>query len=558
MNSKIILLAIIIIAALLRLWGLSSNPPSLTSDEAALGYNAYSILKTGRDEHGEFLPVIFKSFGDWKPGLYVYLTVPFVAAFGLNEFSVRFVGALSGILAVWLMFLLTKKLFNSEKTGIISALILATLPWHIHFSRGAWEISLAFTLLLGGLILFFKRNFYIAALLFGLTYWAYQGAKLATSITLLGVFLIYFKDIIKINRNVLLKSAAILILLLTPIALSVLQGKGGRLEVFSVFSYPPLESFVNKTLSQENDGLTKESLIYKLYHSDTLHFKRGVLGRWLNYYSPEFLFFEGDKNPRHSAQNIGQLLLIHLPFLALGFLALSKLKTNKEALLIWFLLFTLSLPAALSRDSINAVRSFNMILPLTLMLALGGTWVWNKLQVVPKHMRPISFVLCTMFCALNLIYYLDSYWVHMPFKTSKDWGYGYKQIVENITPLRSTVNEVVIDQDYVQPYIYFLFYNVGISERSKYNKFDPTKYQKLSKENFIQNDQGDVGLVTTLDNISFREIYWVDDKYLKGKLFVIGTIFIPLSEYNDPTKFKVVKEIRYLDNQPAFTVIEVL
>lgn len=545
-KPKFILLSIIILASILRLWNLSSNPPSLTSDEAALGYNAYSILKTGRDEHGELLPIVFKSFGDWKPGLYVYLTVPFVAVLGLNELSVRLVGAISGIVAILLIFVLAKRLFNSEKTGILAAFVLATLPWHIHFSRGAWEISLVFTLLLGGLVLFFKRNFYLAALLFGLTYWAYQGAKMATTVTLLGLLLVYYKDIFKVNRNILLKCGAIFILLLTPIALSVLQGKGGRLEVFSVFSYPPLESFVNKTLSQEGYSQTRDSLIYKLYHSDVLHFKRGVLGRWLNYYSPEFLFFDGDKNPRHSAPNIGQLLLIHLPFLALGFLALSKLKTNKEALLAWFLLLTLSLPAALSRDSAQAVRSFNMILPLTLLLALGSTWLLNKLRktLAPTILMGALLILYT----INLAYYLDSYWAHMPLKTSKDWGYGYKQIVENITPLKETVNEVVIDQDYTQPYIYFLFYN----------KYDPAKYQAAAKQVFQENDRGDVGLVTALDNITFREIYWSDDKKLKGNVFVIGTIFIPLSEYNDPTKFKIIKEIRYLNNQPAFTVIEVL
>src|SRR3989344_2913637 len=80
-----LLMGIILTAAILRLWNLNNNPPSLTPDEAALGYNAYSILKTGRDEYGQFMPIIFKSFGDYIPGLHVHLTVPFVAVFGLNE-----------------------------------------------------------------------------------------------------------------------------------------------------------------------------------------------------------------------------------------------------------------------------------------------------------------------------------------------------------------------------------------------------------------------------------------------------------------------------------------
>src|SRR4030066_322174 len=160
---NIILLLIIILSAVLRLWNLNKIPPGLTPDEAALGYNAYSILKTGRDEYGKILPVIFKSFGDFKPGFYIYLTVPFVASLGLNEFAVRLPSALAGILGVWLIFLIVKEINNLEKIKIknleiISALMLALNPWHIHFSRGAWEINVSLTLTLAG-ILFFLKSF---------------------------------------------------------------------------------------------------------------------------------------------------------------------------------------------------------------------------------------------------------------------------------------------------------------------------------------------------------------------------------------------------------------
>jgi hypothetical protein len=40
----------------------------LTWDEASLGYNAWSIALTGRDEHAKFLPYdAFAAFGDYKP-----------------------------------------------------------------------------------------------------------------------------------------------------------------------------------------------------------------------------------------------------------------------------------------------------------------------------------------------------------------------------------------------------------------------------------------------------------------------------------------------------------
>ena len=60
----LILFLIVILAFLLRFYQLSTNPPGLNLDEVAIGYNAYSILRTGRDEYGKFLPIVFRSHDD--------------------------------------------------------------------------------------------------------------------------------------------------------------------------------------------------------------------------------------------------------------------------------------------------------------------------------------------------------------------------------------------------------------------------------------------------------------------------------------------------------------
>src|SRR6266852_41358 len=96
-NRSLILIFIIIIAATLRLWQLGSVPPSPDWDEAALGYNAYAILHTGKDEYGKFLPIVLRSFDDYKPALYAYLVIPSVQIFGLNLFAVRFPSAVFGV-----------------------------------------------------------------------------------------------------------------------------------------------------------------------------------------------------------------------------------------------------------------------------------------------------------------------------------------------------------------------------------------------------------------------------------------------------------------------------
>ena len=106
LKGKLPLVLIIVLAAFLRFYQLGVNPPGLNWDETAHGYNAYSILKTGRDEYGYFMPLSFRSFDDYKPPLYTYLVVPSVAIFGLNSFAVRFPSALLGVLAVLFTYLM--------------------------------------------------------------------------------------------------------------------------------------------------------------------------------------------------------------------------------------------------------------------------------------------------------------------------------------------------------------------------------------------------------------------------------------------------------------------
>src|SRR3989344_8654583 len=96
-KAFVILLGITILASILRLYNLGKTPNALEWDEVALGYDAYSILRTGRDQFGKFMPITFRSLDDYKPPIYEYLAVPFVGMFGLTPFAVRFPSALAGI-----------------------------------------------------------------------------------------------------------------------------------------------------------------------------------------------------------------------------------------------------------------------------------------------------------------------------------------------------------------------------------------------------------------------------------------------------------------------------
>ena len=101
---------IIFIFLLTRLYRISDIPPSLYWDEASIGYNGYSISKTLKDEWGDFLPIHFRAFGEFKLPVYIYSVVPFIKIFGLNALSVRLPAVLFSLGVVIITFFLTKKL----------------------------------------------------------------------------------------------------------------------------------------------------------------------------------------------------------------------------------------------------------------------------------------------------------------------------------------------------------------------------------------------------------------------------------------------------------------
>ncbi|HKB88316.1 MAG TPA: glycosyltransferase family 39 protein [Patescibacteria group bacterium] len=534
-SSQGLLLIALVLAGILRLWHLGSIAPSLTPDEASLGYNAYSILKTGRDEFGKSLPIVFKSFGDYKPGLYVYLAVPSVAVFGLSEFSTRLPSAIFGILSIYLIYLIVRKLFaNYKSLAIISAFVAATNPYLIYFSRGAWEANISITLTLAGIYFFLKsldENKYIilSSIFFALTLIAYQGAKLSTAIVLLLLILINWKVFWKIKLNYLITSFVLGVIISIPIILTLFNGQAQRLTIFSVFSYPRLP----EEIQTYSDGY------FYLFHSDQLNYFRMVMSRWFNFYSGHFLFFDGDTaNPVHTSPYQGILLLGDLLLLPIGLFTIFKNKLNKGTLFVILLLILSPFSAAISRDQTNAVRSLLTAIPLVIVISFGIYEVINYHKIVI-----LAFIAVWIF---GFIYFLDSYFVHLPAHNSNYWRYGYKQMVDYVTPLESKYKDIVFEQSFNQPYIYFLFYQ----------KYDPAKYQKQA--NLVSSKyKGDVGFETKLDNVRFERVDWSALQFTNGTLVVTGPT-IPPEVISRPEKYKFLYELKYLNNiDVAFEVVEV-
>src|SRR3989344_2471950 len=506
MKRILLLAAIFLLALALRTVNLGNHPPGLTWDEAGLGYNAYSILKTGRDEHGIFMPLIFKSFGDYKPGIYVYLTVPSIAVFGLTEFAVRFPSALFGALAVIGIYLFTNLLFPGKKIGYLAALFLAVMPWHLHFSRGGWEVNVFASLLLFAayfllLSLSNKRVSPLISLsLFALTIFTYQAAKLLSPLVFLTVIAANFnlakeklRSVFQNERKLLPLYFLIAIIVGIYFFQTATSSAGNRVARLSIFGYRPTPSA--ELIRTDNGNLFSVGL----FHSQVDLTLRAIASRYLYHFSPELLFFE-NSTPREALPKMGLLYLFDALWLVFGVVFLVREKNWRSKVILLVFLVSAPIGASLTLSEFSVVRALFLTVPLAILISLG------IYQLVKNH-RYIFAVLLILYLH-NVALGLDLYFKHSQRFLAPGFNYGHKQAVAWI--IDHPAKRVVMTDVYGQPYIYYLFYT----------DYDPATFQKENK--FISGGV-DVGFVPSVANLEFHQFSIDDIRTQKDALF-IGTI----------------------------------
>lgn len=538
LKKNIFLIFIFFLAFFIRIYSINTTP--LLWDEASLGYNAYSILKTGRDEYGTFLPIIFKSFGDYKPGLYVYLCLPFVYLFGLNDLSVRFPSIILGSLLPIILYFLIKEINpKAQKTAIISSLITVFNPYNIHFSRGAWETNiLTFELVLAS-YLFFKyinkkniKYLLISSVIIGLSLYTYQAGKMISLFLVIILFLINLKYL---NfKKYFLYFILPLGLFALPIAYGLLfSSNSNRLQVVSLFSYPRSDE-ESQTIKSETSPID-----YQIFHSQPIFFLRNFLTRYFNHFSPRFLFFEGDwQNPRHSAPYIGLLLYPSIIFLAIGlFSSLSQIKIDKLNLFFLLWLLVAPFPSALTRDSVQSVRAMSFSVPLIYFISYGIFFVLNKY----RHLFVKLFIV--FIYLISFVYYGDLYLNHMVIKSPVDFLYGYKNAIDYVSTHQKNFKDIYITDYYGQPYIYYLFYK----------KYPPSFYQKQAK---LEDQNLDTGKVKTIDNIHFQTAHFDFLKDHKGTMGIFAQEEIYRQDIDKKNEFSQLTPISQIGNISTFYAYE--
>lgn len=550
-NKKVLLTLVFSLALFFRFYRITQVPLSLNWDETTFAYNAYSILKTGADEYGQKLPLAFKSIGDYKCPLYIYLMVPVIKIFGLNEFSVRFLPSFLGSLTIALLFLIVLELFSDLKLAFWSALILAISPWHLQFTRAGADVAVSSFFLILGIWFFIKavnsksKQFLLltaSVTSLALTFYSYYGERFFSPLILLALIFVFQKEIK--NKAMLLKFLLIGGLVLLPLIGSLVSsGHQGKILMTTVFGYQPPEEYLNQMREED-----KSPLIFYAFHNRLVETGISIISHYLNHFSPSFLLIKGPEDNRQRIEGMGMLYFSDVILLLFGLWALAQNWREKKGwrlILIW--LAVAPLPAAITRDLVHARRSFNLVYPLSVILASGLiVLVENLNRFKIKIIKILAvFSLIAFFCWSFGFYWL-SYYIFTPLRTSQGsggWQYGYKQLVEFISPLKSKYNQVVVDTTYQGPYVFFLFYE----------QYPPEKYQPQAQ--LVKEEDWSLGEGAGYDQYQFRKIYWPADRGLSRTLFAGPPEKIPQKDL-DPKQANLLKVIYFPDGTEAFYVVE--
>ena len=459
------IIILIILSFLVRVWRLDNL--SLFGDEIDVGYQAYSLSQTGCDYKGNFLPFYIQSLAESRAPFLIYTVVPFVSLFGLNQVGVRLAPVLFGVLSIYLIYKLVLLLSKSQPLSLISATVLRLMPWHFHYSRAAFEVTLLISLILAGTYFFYlfvrylKNKFlYLSIIFFGLSFYTYNTANIF--VPLLVIFLIFtnFKTIkTKLKPTLFLTASGLTLLFILPLIKEILYGQAAtRFSSLSVINNPQI---IDQIVIKRTTFSAANPQLESVFHNKPQKYLAEISRNYIKSFSLDFLFLTGDTlNVRHSIPGFGQIFIVFLPFLIFGFFGLDFKNSLNNLMLFWLLLSPL--PSSLTTNGgTHATRLFLMVIPLAYFIALG------IVKLFQSKISPVLYLPLTAILIFQIAAFAHEYFVHYPKDSFENWNYGYQQIFENIP------------KDFNHLYI----------SNAKYNSLLPYLfYQKYPPQKFI-NDQ---------------------------------------------------------------------
>ncbi|MEN8252947.1 MAG: glycosyltransferase family 39 protein [Patescibacteria group bacterium] len=468
----------------------------LTHDEMSIGYNAYSILKTAKDEWGRFLPLDFEAFGDHKLPLYIYTAVPFVYLFGLSELSVKMPSILAGVILVALIYFLTKKLLKNRNTALLSAALIAFSPATIQLSRSGLEANLALSLFTAAILttLFYLKDkrssihlSILSGILFALTFYTYIAYRLLIFF-IFGIIILLADSRKKIKLSLI--SLLTCLVFILPILPQMLGNSGtARFSQVGILNNPGIVDGINDRRSFcYLTGPKYLPKICKFIYNKPIAYSEIFIKSYLQTLSPEFLFFKGDSHIYLNNPDFAEFYIILLPFYLLGIYTAFK-NRDLASKLILSIFFIAPIPAALVGEA-QIVRASILILPATYLSSLGITQAFSLIKNKILFKKIFSLSLTAIFIFLTTSYLINTYYVY-PQKYDENFYRLAKELVFEVEKIKNNYDLIYVSDKFADAHILFSFYG----------QYDPSWYQ----ENILRKDEDSFGFshAQTLGKIEF-------------------------------------------------------
>lgn len=469
MKTNHILFIVIIISAALRFWNLDMVPPGPHTDEADTAYSAYSLLKTGLDPHGKFnfFSVSDDNIGGVRAPLYTYILIPLIQMFGLNTFTERLPSAILGVLSVWLVYFLSKKLFKSSSIALVIASLFSINPWAVGLSRqGLLEALCLFSILLGTIFFFYAKEkkllYILSGLTFGLSMFTYDAPKIFLPFFLPLLFLYNRKTLLSSRKYVFLFLAIFLLFYSLVLKLTFFDKEIDRYNRSTIFGG------VADVVNSER-YLTKAPLwASSIFHSKPIDNIKRFETSYVSIFSINWFFINGGNNLQHSVGNHGQFYLFELPFFFIGIYTLYRKQLSLFLFLLGWMLIG-AIPGGITNG--NYVYRSVLVLPVPLIFSsFGIISFWNWCLKFSKSARAIIQYGFIMLMVPFIASYLFTYFFDYPVYASEWWNKQQNEAIEYISEHKNEYS--------------FLFADGGEAWAISYafaNKIDPAVYQLAYK-----------------------------------------------------------------------------
>jgi len=503
MKNKFALLLILTIAFVLRFYRLGDVPLGFHQDEISQSYNSFSILKTGHDRYGQFLPILFRSFGSYQPPIYTYLTPIPIYFFGNTIFAARSTSAFFGVLTVLISYFIVKELVKNrykESLALLTSFVVAISPWAIHFSRRVVEGNLGLFFFLLAFYFFLRslnkiNYFFLACLFLGISTHAYYSERLI-AVIFLPIFLFYYRKCFLKYKKKVFCGLIILGITFIPHLVTIMSG-----------------AF---TARLDQVGTAGNGILF--FVEFVKHF--------INYFSPEYLFSDAGNGLARVSPNLGVFYnWMIAPFL-IGLYFIGKFVENNYLKFLGIFTIICLIPASLTGDIFYPLRALEFFWLLSLVISIG---IFRLGEVVKYRLIKWTAFIILIIYSLGSFYV--SYFILFQHETTENVGNTYIKLSNELKNYKDY--KIILDSTR-DPAVglriaYFRAYDPKKMWASLKNQMETPYYNSVvnNQETYI------------VDNIEARSINWKVDRCSPKTILVGDSLAVSTDQIRDHNLKKI-------------------